>query len=273
MNFKYILIITTLLLVSCKKEDNIDDNTVKHLLLGNPSAAASSDPNNYLIERQQYSLSYNNSKHIANWVSWHLEKNDFGSAERTNIFKTDSTLPFNWYRVKYTDYTNSGFDRGHLCPSADRTNSEIDNATTFLMTNIVPQAPKINSNTWMLLESYCRKLANNKFELYISTGTFGEGGIGNNGSATTLKNNVCIPSHFWKIAIVMPQGTDDLKRINTLTRVIAVIIPNNQLASSKPWTYYKTTVDAIESATGLNFLNNINPNIQEKLEQKVDTIE
>ena len=272
---RFIPIFTILLILfSCEKEQNSSERTI-HLLLGNPSNATSSISNseNFLIEKKQYCLSYNNSKHIANWVSWHLSKEDLGQANRTNYFKSDSTLPPNWYQVKYADYTNSGFDRGHLCPSADRTSNDADNSATFLMTNIVPQAPKINSYTWLQLESYCRKIVNEGSELYIITGTYGRGGTGGNGFADSIRHNIIVPSELWKIVVVLPQGTNDLNRINVTTRVIAVLIPNDQSASNKSWTSYRVTINKIEDITGFDFLSNVPAPIQDILEQRTDSIE
>ena len=110
-----------------------------HMLLGNPSGAttSTSNSNNYLMVKSQYKLSYNNSKHTENWVSWHLYASDLGSAPRQDDFRADTTLPSGWYRVTGTEYSGSGFDRGHLCPSADRTSSITNNSATFLMTNII----------------------------------------------------------------------------------------------------------------------------------------
>lgn len=74
----------------------------------------------------------------ANWVAWELTKVDFGTSDRQDDFRPDPYLPAGWYRGKTSDYTGSGFDRGHLCPSADRTFTLEDNSATFLMTNIIP---------------------------------------------------------------------------------------------------------------------------------------
>ncbi|OUJ70282.1 hypothetical protein BXP70_24615 [Hymenobacter crusticola] len=52
-----------------------------------------------------------------------------------------NTLPAGWYRVTTNSYTGSGFDRRQNCPSANRTNSVEDNSATFLLNNIMPQAP------------------------------------------------------------------------------------------------------------------------------------
>ena len=93
-----------------------------HLEMGNPSGATSSTSNstNYLMIKSQYALSYNNARRGANWVSWQLNRSWLGSAPRQNDFRPDSTLPSSWYRVSSSDYTGSGYDRGHshyLCRS------------------------------------------------------------------------------------------------------------------------------------------------------------
>jgi endonuclease G len=80
-----------------------------HLALGNPSNA-DTDPNNYLMIKPQYALSYNNSKGIPNWVSWQLNKSWLGSVDRKNDFRPDTELPASWYQVRPSDYTGGGYD-------------------------------------------------------------------------------------------------------------------------------------------------------------------
>jgi endonuclease G len=123
-------------------------------------------PFNYLIEKGQYALSYKWDRGTPNWVISHLDHSWLGTAERQDDFRNDATLPVGWYRVQVTVYTGSSFDRGHHAPSADRTHSMEDNSATFLMTNMVPQAPQNNRETWDNLESYCRKLVGEGNELY-----------------------------------------------------------------------------------------------------------
>ena len=118
----------------------------ENLTMGNPSNAVTNVlvPDNYLMEKPQYSMSYNRDRGESNWVSWHLSTSWLGSAPRQNGFRADTTLPTGWYQVQATDYSGSGFDRGHMCPSADRTDTVADNSATFLMTNMVPQLPANN---------------------------------------------------------------------------------------------------------------------------------
>src|SRR5664280_2725637 len=96
-----------------------------NLLLGNPTKAihSTSDPNNYLMTTSNYALSYNKSRGESNWVSWYLGPSSLGSTDRLNNFRADGTLPTGWYKVQANGYSGSGFDRGHNCPSADRTSS------------------------------------------------------------------------------------------------------------------------------------------------------
>ena len=243
-----------------------------HLLLGNPSGATATvfTPNNYLIERPQYTLSYNRDKGIPNWVSWQLNKSWLGTLERP-AFRPDTTLPAGWYEVKPSDYTSSGFDRGHIIPAADRNNTEEDSAAVFLMSNIIPQAPDNNRGPWEQLEIYSRQLAKQEKELYIVAGSSGTGGIGSNGKETTIgKGKVTVPARTWKILVVLDTPGLGLSGITENTRVIAVDLPNEQGIKDVKWTQYRTSVDQLEELTGYDFLSNVPSKIQEVIEAKID---
>lgn len=256
--------------VTPRRSKNLITN--EHLTLGNPSNAIA-DPlnyNNYLIEKPQYVLSYTRDGSIPNWVSWHVSKDWLGTAPRQDDFRVDESLPADWYHVSPSGYTNSGFDRGHNCPSADRTRSTEDNSATFLMTNMIPQAPDNNRNTWANLEDYTRDLIANGQEVYVIMGTYGTGGTGANGPARTIDNGrIKVPKQVWKVLLILPVGENDLDRITASTRVIAVDIPNiNGIHSD--WGMYRTTVDAIEKATGYNLLSEVPEQIQQDLESHLD---
>ncbi len=245
-----------------------------NLALGNPSGAATDAtnyPNNYLLVKSQYTMSYNRDQGKPNWVSWHLSSAWLGSTARQDNFAADASLPSSWYHVGSTSYSGSGFDRGHNCPSADRTGSVADNTATFLMSNMMPQAPTNNQQTWAGLENYARTLVNAGNELYIVAGSYGKGGTGSNGSATTIDNGrVTVPSNCWKVLVVLPVGTSDVSRITTSTRVIAVNMPNTNSISTA-WGSYRTTVNAIEAATGYDLLSAVSTTIQSSIESKTDT--
>ena len=242
-----------------------------NLALGNPSGASATDPDNYLISRSQYVLSYSRSRGIANWVSWRLSPSWKGDSKRTNDFRPDPLIPTGWYAARTSDYTNTGFDRGHLCPSDDRDATPDDNAATFLLTNIVPQAPRHNREVWKYLEEYERQLMTGGNDVYIIAGATGVGGTGQNGYATTLATGkLTVPATLWKILIVIPAGSDNTFQVTSNTQVIAVNIPNTQTAADKPWQAYLTSIDSLETLTGYDFLSNVADDVQQIIEKRVD---
>ncbi|HSS22101.1 MAG TPA: DNA/RNA non-specific endonuclease [Pyrinomonadaceae bacterium] len=245
----------------------------EHLTMGNPSNATTdvNQPANYLMEKAQYAVSYNRDRGIPNWVSWHVDPSWLGTAPRQNDYRADTTLPAGWYQVQNTDYSGSGFDRGHHCPSADRTLTVADNSATFLMTNMMPQAPNNNQGPWNNLEAYCRTLVGQGNEVYIITGGSGQGGTGSNGGVTmtVASGHVVVPSQTWKVIIVIPQGTNDVSRVTTSTRTIAVIMPNAQGLNSD-WHTWRVSVDQVEALTGFDFFSNVPVGIQAVIEASVD---
>jgi endonuclease G len=233
-----------------------------HLALGNPSKASTTDPNNYLMIKPQYALSYNNSTGIPNWVSWQLNQSWLGSVDRGNNFRPDTTLPTGWYQVRPGDYTSSGYDRGHLCPSGDRTRNAEDNSATFLMTNMIPQAPENNREVWRELEEYSRELVNAGQELYIIAG-----GVGSKG---TLKGKVTVPQQTWKVIAVLERSGKGISGVTTNTRLIAVMMPNSNEVANTNWTDYLVSVDEVEKVTGYDFFSNVSKSIQAAIEKRVD---
>lgn len=231
-----------------------------YLKPGNPSNANNSDANNYLMVNPFFALSYNRARGTANWVAWRVTQADIGNIDRGN-FRPDPNLPANFPRITPNDYTGSGFDRGHLCPSKDRSNAREANDATFFMTNIVPQEPDSNQGVWKTFEDETRKIVENGNEVYVTTGVLGDRG--------RLKNKVTIPASLWKVVVVLPQGTD-ISSVNPNTRIIAVNIPNAKGVRDDNWRKYRTTVRQIEQQTGYNLFSNLPPNVQEIIETKID---
>lgn len=251
---------------------NTADNN--NLLLGNPTNAQPSinSTANYLMDQTYFTESYNRDKGTPNWVSWHISSTDLGSTSRSDNFRADINLPSGWYAVGNSSYSGSGFDRGHNCPSGDRTSSSTANSATFLMTNMIPQAPKNNQQTWATLENYTRSLVTAGNEVYIVMGSYGTGGTGTNGYQTTIDGGkVNVPSRVWKVIVVIPNGNNDLSRISASTRVIAVNTPNDQSTVNADWKQYLTTVRSIETAAGVNIMSNVSQSIQDVIEARTDS--
>lgn len=273
---------------SSKNEYSSEEADLNHeenspLFFGNPSDALSDEKleSNYLMQKSQYTLSYNKDLLIPNWVAWHLSSADInGPAERGDDFRPDEDLPSEWYGVKKSDYQYNkyGFDRGHVCPSADRTSTQEDNSMTFLMTNMVPQSPDNNRVIWMHFENYERKLVEQGNELYIIAGPSGKGGTSGKGTfeeiPITLKNGdilkMQVPAYTWKVLIAIPEGEDDLNRISEDTTVIAINVPNKMgMGKTGDWEQFITSIDEIENQTGYDFFELIPDSIEDILEKKV----
>ncbi len=252
------------------------------LYFGNPSNATSDEKNttNFLIIKQGYTLSYNSESLIPNWVLWHLDSSDIGESGRADNFRPDETLPKGWYAVKKADYqyTKYGFDRGHVCPSADRTSNAEKNSETFYMTNMIPQAPDLNRIVWKDLEAFERSEALSGKEVYIAAGPDGIGGKSGTGEWSSIsiffkngsEKNILVPSYCWKILLILDEGKDDFSRVSADTEIIAVYIPNEQgVQNNGGWQNYVCSVDFIEEKTGFDFFTELPDDIENALEAKV----
>src|SRR5947208_1884529 len=106
----------------------------RNIRFGMPKHAARlfKDPKveDHLITRDQYVLSYNGKLHTPNWVSWQLVKSDIGNTAR-GAFEPDPDLPKGFTKITSNVYNACGFDRGHMCPSKDRSDSAANNDATF----------------------------------------------------------------------------------------------------------------------------------------------
>ena len=153
-----------------------------------------------------------------------------------------------------SQYLRSGFDRGHLCPAADRTRSNSDQEATFVMTNIIPQAPMLNRGLWADIEKECRNLVRNGHELYIYSGINAMGGVGENGYADLLIGGVMVPGYVWKVIVVLPEGSRDASRVDENTQVITLLIPNQDQSNYQALDDFVVSLKELESVTKLSFL-------------------
>jgi endonuclease G len=235
--------------------------------MGNPSGATTEEvaPDNYLMRKPYFALSYNNTKGTPNWVSWCLKADDFGNAPRAD-FHPDFDLPRSLQRIKPGDYTGSGFERGHMCPHADRASSQDASVATFAMTNIIPQSHACNQKAWADLEDYCRDLVRNKHQtLYIVAGPQGQVGV------IGRAEKVTVPARCWKVVLAVEGGkgnADDVKRVNRISHAFAVVMPNDQ-SVGRGWAKYRTSVKEVERLTGYKFFDRVPAAVINPLKEQV----
>jgi endonuclease G, mitochondrial len=213
-----------------------------HLPFGNPSEAGS-DPDNQLVLRPQFAASWNAGKRIPNWVAWKLVASDIGDTERSQFYADKEIAT-----PSPKDYTGSGYDRGHLCPSKDRSDTPENNKAVFTMLNIFPQIGDNNRGPWEKAERFERELAKAGREVYVIAG-----GVG----SKTSFNSIDVPESTWKVIVALERGKswpDGQEK----GQVFAVIMPNNDedIEQDDRWQEYQANVPEIEKKTGYRFFRN-----------------
>lgn len=128
------------------------------------------------------------------WSAEHLTPGRLELARdvpRTDVFVEDSRLPADWLN-RLEDFKHSGYDRGHLAPSADMPTPAAD-AQSFLLSNIVAQDPKLNRNLWAAIEKAVRALGRHR-QIYVITGPLWKGA-----HVKWLQDRVMVPTHLYKL--------------------------------------------------------------------------
>jgi endonuclease G len=110
---------------------------------------------------------------------------------RKNTFHPDPNLKAA-DKAELEDYEQSGYDRGHMTPSADMPDAKSQHES-FSLANMVPQNPNNNEQLWKAIEATTRELAINSGELYVVTGPVFSGS-----ELKKLNNRVLVPTHIFK---------------------------------------------------------------------------
>lgn len=207
-----------------------------------------------LISHTAYTVSYNCQWRIPNWVAYQLlPAETSGEAHRKDDFMPDPKVPAR-YTAETSDYRRSGYDRGHMIPSADVKWSQQANDETFYLSNICPQNSNLNRGIWNSLEEQVRDWAYSKGEVFVVCGPI----VADN-YPTIGSNRVAIPDSFFK-AVLCRDGDG--------WQTIAFVFPNqsgNRLLST-----YALTVNELEALTGIDFFVNLPDEIEESVEDKVE---
>lgn len=188
----------------------------------------------------RYTYCYAPEQRQSAWVAYKLTRSDVGAgAGRSDSFRVDPQVTAQgWVSATNADYRNSGYDKGHLLPSADRSGSVAENRATFLFSNIAPQLPKLNRGPWKELEEELRRSTQRYDTLYIVTG-----GVFGKGSTRVIgANRVGVPELFYK-AVVFRRG-DDFDGVG-------YVMPNRE-GIARDYRQYRVSIDSVERLTGLD---------------------
>lgn len=205
-----------------------------------------------IIRRDNYIISYNQTMLNPNYVGWELTAEEtIGELPREEKFSPDPALPEN-LRIDTYEYSNSGFDRGHMAPAADMKFSPKAMEESFYMSNVCPQTHKLNAGGWLVIEERCRKWAKQEGKIYIICGPIYE----QNTPKFIGKNvQIRVPDAFFKVVIApnseKPKG-------------IGFYFLNN--TETQAWRNAARTIDEIEQLTGYDFFHILPDELENKIE-------
>ncbi len=200
-----------------------------------------------VIKHSYFTLSYIERYEQAEWVYYHLTPEMVnGDVARTNNFRADPKVSTT--SAHTSDYTGSGYDRGHLCPAVSMAHNKVAMSESFYMSNISPQSPSFNRGGWKTLEGYVRRWAGDDAMLHVVTGA-----IFSHKMKYIGANKVAVPEHFYK-AIYSSRKES----------MIAFVMPNRLI--DKDIKSYAITVDSLETLTKIDFFPALPDNIENRLE-------
>ncbi len=204
-----------------------------------------------IICHTAYCLSYNPLHKQANWVAYELtDLETHALVKRKNHFQPDPFLTEN--SCELSDYRKSGYDRGHLAPSADMTWSEKTMNESFYLTNISPQDQSFNRGVWNTLEEKVREYAKNNKQIYVVTGPILQDGL-----PTIGANKVSIPRYFYKALLDYSQPS---------VKAIAYLMKNEN--SDEPLKHFTISIDSLEKISRIDFFPLLPDNDEKKLEKE-----
>jgi endonuclease G len=217
-----------------------------------PFALTSHD--HQIIQRDFYSLSYNESHEVANWVGYNLGHFHLkGCVERSDAFRIDPLITTG--SSSPADYAQSGFDRGHLLPAGDMKFDKEAMRNTFFMSNMTPQPPKFNRGRWSMLETLVRSWALKYQNLWIVTGPV----LKENLPQMGIQNKVSIPADYFKV-LLRKEG-NSYKGIGFLMNVE---VPYPDLIA------YALTIDQVEDLSGVDFFPSLDNATEDEIESELD---
>ena len=208
----------------------------------------------YILNHMGYTVSFNKNTMQPNWVAWELTAHEVeGKHARSNNFQPDPSLPPH-LRVTTEEYIGSGYDRGHMAPSADMKWSLRAMIECFYMSNICPQNGSLNGGGWSSLEKTCRRWAKENGRIFIVCGPVFKG---NKHKWIGRTHKIPVPEGFFKVVLSLKKG--DEKAIGFYYRNTSAKQTMEEAAMS---------VDDAEALTGYDFY----PLLPKELEKKIEAV-
>ena len=212
--------------------------------------------NDTLIIHSGYICRYNSYTLIPDWVAYELTSFEVhGQYKRSGSFGMDPS--FSGRQAMREDYSNSGWDKGHMAPAADMKWSQESMFESFFLTNVCPQNHSLNEKIWLTIEQIARRVADENGSVWIICGPI----VNENKYGTIGQQNVVVPDQFFKAMLTYLPETD------TFSAISFVLNNNDEIQSL---TDAAMSIDEIEKILNLNLFCNLERKIQRKVEAKYD---
>lgn len=208
-----------------------------------------------------YCLEYNREKCHSRWVAFRFDGiTRAKNTKRNDSFQDDPALPV-YYQIG--SYSFKGYDRGHLCASADRLYSPEANQQTFYMTNMSPQFKQFNQDYWVKFENHVQGLGHDENfadTLYVvKGGTIADDMV----LGSVLRSNgaeVVVPAYYFMALLKLSKGK---------YQAMAFYVEHKSYEKPATRADLKNAVisiDDLEMYTGIDFFHNLPDDIEKEVE-------
>ena len=205
---------------------------------------------NQVIQHKGYSLSYNEAAEQADWVFYKLTSASFSSpVERTNDYREDTLVAEG--SAELSDYSGSGYDRGHLAPAGSMKSDEESMSHSFFMSNMSPQLPAFNRGVWRRLEEKVRYWVESYDSVFVTTGPVFDDPLDSIGV-----NKVIVPRSYYKTLLTFKN-----EKASGIAFIVAHEESDNSLYS------FATSIDSVEVITGIDCYSRLDSVVQDRVER------
>lgn len=203
-----------------------------------------------IVTHLGYVASYNHTTLIPNWVAWELTAEEVSDAYDFQCsFSRDPIVDYP--KASREDYSNTGWDKGHMAPRADMKWSGQALEESYYFTNICPQHHTMNSGAWRKIEELTRRVARRYGNVYVVCGPI----VGTGRYGTIGKAGVVVPDAYFKALAIETE---------TGFQTVGFLVSNDHQDGSPR--SYAVSVDSVESVIERNLF----PNVAEEAEKEYE---
>jgi len=196
------------------------------------------------INNESFSLAYSYKYKAPIFAETRIEWNDFNKKiNRKSGFIRDKRIPKE-FSQSTSDYSKSGYDKGHMIPAIMTRRSELAQEQSFYYSNVVPQLPKVNHPVISEIERLAKNLTYRYGSIHYLVGCiFGEDCI-HRGRRLTFKEKKGIGIPLVIYFIITIKGKSKCFVIPNTEK-----INKNDLKSGK----YNSTIEEISMMADIRF--------------------